>query len=45
MHAINELFPNWKEIDGHPFHTPVAKDKFAILSEKRRLDVPIFKGE
>ncbi|XP_072024499.1 electron transfer flavoprotein-ubiquinone oxidoreductase, mitochondrial-like [Amphiura filiformis] len=43
MHAISELFPDWKE-RGAPFHTPVKSDKFAILTEKGRLPVPVFKG-
>lgn len=41
--ALDELIPNWKE-KGAPLHTPVTKDKFHILTEKRSIPVPIFKG-
>lgn len=41
--AINELFPNWKDL-GAPLNTPVTKDKFAFLTEKGRIGIPIFKG-
>lgn len=41
--ALNELFPNWKEL-GAPLNTPVTEDKFAFLTEKRRIAIPIFKG-
>jgi electron-transferring-flavoprotein dehydrogenase len=32
--AINELFPNWKEL-GAPLDTPVSEDRFYILSETK----------
>lgn len=41
--ALNELFPNWKEL-GAPLNTPVTEDKFAFLTEKNRLSIPILKG-
>lgn len=41
--ALNELFPNWKEL-GAPLNTPVTEDKFAFLTESKRLSIPIFKG-
>lgn len=41
--ALNELFPNWKEL-GAPLTTPVTEDKFAFLTEKKRISIPIFKG-
>jgi electron-transferring-flavoprotein dehydrogenase len=31
--ALNELFPNWKEL-GAPLNTPVTEDRFYILTEK-----------
>ena len=33
--ALNELFPNWKEL-GAPLVTPVSEDRFYILTETRR---------
>ncbi|XP_012288068.1 electron transfer flavoprotein-ubiquinone oxidoreductase, mitochondrial isoform X1 [Orussus abietinus] len=41
--ALNELIPNWKEL-GAPLKTPVTEDKFAILTEKGRIPIPILKG-
>lgn len=41
--TLTELIPDWKE-RGAPLNTPVTEDKFAILTEKGRLTVPIFKG-
>ncbi|CAK9826531.1 Electron transfer flavoprotein-ubiquinone oxidoreductase, mitochondrial [Anthophora retusa] len=41
--ALNELLPNWKEL-GAPLNTPVTEDKFAFLTEKSRIPVPILKG-
>jgi electron-transferring-flavoprotein dehydrogenase len=41
--AINELFPDWKE-RGAPLTTPVTSDKFSLLTEKRRIPVPILPG-
>lgn len=43
LSALNELIPDWKE-KGAPLHTPVTADKFAILTEKYRIPVPIFPG-
>lgn len=44
-HALDELMPDWKEKEDHPFKTPVKGDKFALLTEKYRIPIPIFKGE
>lgn len=41
--ALDELLPDWKE-KGAPLDTPVSADKFAYLTEKNRLPIPIFKG-
>lgn len=41
--ALEELFPNWKEL-GAPLNTPVTEDKFSILTEKGKINVPILKG-
>ncbi|XP_034951282.1 electron transfer flavoprotein-ubiquinone oxidoreductase, mitochondrial [Chelonus insularis] len=41
--ALNELIPNWQEL-GAPLKTPVTEDKFAFLTEKGRVSIPIFKG-
>ncbi|MRH77284.1 FAD-binding protein [Spiribacter sp. C176] len=37
--ALNELLPDWQE-RGAPLHTPVTKDQFMLLTEKRALTVP-----
>lgn len=42
-HALDELIPDWKD-KGAPLHTPVSSDKFAILTEKARIPVPILRG-
>jgi len=41
--ALNELIPDWKE-RGAPLNTPVTTDKFALLTEKGRVPIPILKG-
>lgn len=41
--ALNELIPNWQEL-GAPLKTPVTEDKFALLTAKGRIPIPIFKG-
>lgn len=41
--AFKELFPDWKE-KGAPLNTPVTEDRFAILTEKHRIPVPILPG-
>lgn len=41
--ALNELLPDWKD-RGSPLNTPVKEDKFAILTERRRIPVPILPG-
>jgi electron-transferring-flavoprotein dehydrogenase len=37
--AINELFPNWKEL-GAPLNTPVTEDRFLFLTEKKATKTP-----
>lgn len=37
--ALDELLPDWQE-RGAPLHTPVTKDQFMLLTEKRALTVP-----
>jgi electron-transferring-flavoprotein dehydrogenase len=37
--ALNELIPDWKE-KGAPLNTPVTKDRFGILTEKKMYEVP-----
>lgn len=41
--ALNALIPDWKD-KGAPIKTAVKSDKFALLTEKRRIPIPIFKG-
>lgn len=41
--ALNELIPDWKD-KGAPLTTPVTDDKFAYLTEKSRISIPILKG-
>lgn len=41
--ALDELFPDWKE-RGAPLDTPVTHDKFALLTEKGRIPIPILPG-
>lgn len=38
--ALDELIPDWKERDA-PLKTPVTKDRFALLTEKMRIPIPI----
>nr|CAB3243869.1 electron transfer flavoprotein-ubiquinone oxidoreductase, mitochondrial [Phallusia mammillata] len=42
-HALNELIPDWKD-RGAPLKTPVTHDKFAFLTKKWRIPIPILKG-
>ena len=37
--AMNELFPNWKEL-GAPLNTPVSEDRFYIFTEQRAISNP-----
>eukprot|EP00602_Paraphysomonas_sp_CaronLab_P003425 CAMPEP_0185024804 /NCGR_PEP_ID=MMETSP1103-20130426/8009_1 /TAXON_ID=36769 /ORGANISM="Paraphysomonas bandaiensis, Strain Caron Lab Isolate" /LENGTH=565 /DNA_ID=CAMNT_0027557869 /DNA_START=108 /DNA_END=1805 /DNA_ORIENTATION=+ len=37
--ALDELFPNWKEMDA-PLETPAGKDQFLYLTESGSLEVP-----
>jgi len=37
--ALDELFPNWKEL-GAPLHTPVSEDRFYLLTENKAIYNP-----
>ena len=37
--ALNELFPNWKEM-GAPLETPALSDDFLVLTEDKSLAIP-----
>lgn len=39
--ALNELFPNWKEL-GAPLNTPVKDDNIYILKENKGIKIPSF---
>ena len=39
--ALNELLPNWKELDA-PLNTPVTEDRFLFLSETSSMRLPAF---
>jgi len=40
-HALNELIPDWKEIEDFPIQTKVAQDSFSILfSDTKAFNVP-----
>ena len=39
--ALNELFPNWKEL-GAPLETPVTNDQFLVLGPMGELSLPMF---
>ncbi len=39
--ALNELLPNWKELDA-PLNTLVSEDRFLFLSETSSLQLPTF---
>lgn len=41
--ALNELIPDWKE-KGAPLKTQVKKDKFGILTSKKRIPIPVLPG-
>ncbi len=38
--SLNELFPDWKE-RGAPLTTPVRRDRFLYLTEKRAIPLPV----
>ncbi|ROT61811.1 hypothetical protein C7M84_020358 [Penaeus vannamei] len=42
-HALEELIPDYKD-RGAPLNTPVKEDKFAFLTEKGRINIPILPG-
>jgi electron-transferring-flavoprotein dehydrogenase len=39
--AMNELFPNWKEL-GAPLNTPVTEDRLLFLTETKAIKTPDF---
>jgi electron-transferring-flavoprotein dehydrogenase len=39
--AINELFPNWKEL-GAPLETPVTEDRFILMGPQGSLSAPVW---
>jgi len=39
--AFNELFPDWKNMDGVPLDTPAGKDQFLFLTEKSAFKFPV----
>lgn len=39
--ALDELLPNWKELDA-PIHTPVEEDAFLFVTEDKSLKLPNF---
>ena len=39
--AINELFPNWKDL-GAPLNVPVKEDKFLVLTQNKSFSIPSF---
>lgn len=41
--AINELFPNWKDL-GAPLITDVKEDKFGYLTTSSHIPIPILPG-
>ncbi|XP_059147350.1 electron transfer flavoprotein-ubiquinone oxidoreductase, mitochondrial-like [Physella acuta] len=41
--ALNELFPNWKEMEA-PIKQEVTSDKFYFLTKKSRIPVPLLPG-
>ncbi|KAK9731190.1 hypothetical protein QE152_g13817 [Popillia japonica] len=41
--ALNELIPDWKD-KGAPLNTPVQKDRFGLLTQSRRISIPILPG-
>ena len=40
--ALDELLPDWQEIDGCPLKTKVTKEKFLFLFEKSHISVLLF---
>ncbi|XP_063611755.1 electron transfer flavoprotein-ubiquinone oxidoreductase, mitochondrial-like [Penaeus indicus] len=42
-HALEELIPDYMD-RGAPLNTPVKEDKFAFLTEKGRINIPILPG-
>jgi electron-transferring-flavoprotein dehydrogenase len=41
--ALNELIPNWKEIEDFPIDTPVTQDVMKILtSSQKSFTIPHF---
>jgi len=42
--ALDELFPDWKEDEDCPVTTKVTHDKFALLTKRFQIPIPILKG-
>lgn len=42
--AIDELFPNWKEMNA-PIHQNVTKERMAFLTESSSIPLPLFPGK
>ena len=40
--AVDRLFPDWRDEDGHPFKTPVKDDIFYFLTKGGKLRLPNF---
>ena len=40
--AVDEMFPNWRDEDGHPFRTPVTEDRFLALGPAGSVRLPNF---
>ena len=43
--ALDELFPDWKEDKDCPVTTKVTHDKFALLTKRFQIPIPILKGK
>lgn len=41
--SLNELLPDWAE-RGAPLNTPVARDRFGILTRSGRIPIPVLSG-
>jgi len=40
--AVNQLIPDWKDDDSHPFKVPVKTDKFDFLTKSGKIPLPTF---
>ncbi|MCB1562264.1 MAG: electron transfer flavoprotein-ubiquinone oxidoreductase [Alphaproteobacteria bacterium] len=41
MRAFEELFPDWRNMDGVPLHTQATWDRFLFLTEKTAIKLPL----